>query len=366
MRKCLRKQAEGSRTISMKKWSAGSALATSLALVGIAAFATPAAADPAPVSTDDLFEVIEAVESMDAAQARAAMLEPDENGLTLISEAIPFNMVGSDLSSALVVPDDTLGDVVVTLTDSGTANLALSGTDDETLVASAVIHSPDEVSDGIEFELEPGWNISAGEGQSLVLQDDDGSHEVWLSAGDAIDAEGGIVPARLEIREGGFTVILDVPDDAAFPITAPVALSSPDLSGINEVAWCILHRMAVACVEAQHMANVATDAARGTFPANTLHNGRGDAFRHCYWNARMVRNFWITTAQAELIATRHEDRATHQPRNERTMDLRNNALGRGIGGRVASNAAAFTTCRNDANGGRLWILRNGALVQAAS
>jgi len=48
------------------------------------------------------------------------------------------------------------------------------------------------------------------------------------------------------------------------------------------------------------------------------------------------------------------------------MDLRNNAIGRGIGRRVASNAAALNTCRNDANGGRLWILRNGVLVQAAS
>lgn len=75
-------------------------------------------------------------------------------------------------------------------------------------------------------------------------------------------------------------------------------------------------------------AKQALSEASRRFPAGELHNGRGDAFRHAYWNALMTRH--LTSFFAELFATAHED-SPGQPAAERAMDLHNNAEGRRIG-----------------------------------
>ncbi|CUS11844.1 unnamed protein product [Tuber aestivum] len=54
------------------------------------------------------------------------------------------------------------------------------------------------------------------------------------------------------------------------------------------------------------------------FPLDTLHNGKGDAFCHCYWNARMTVDIM---------------EGGNGPAAEREIDPANNAPGRTISGR---------------------------------
>ena len=59
-----------------------------------------------------------------------------------------------------------------------------------------------------------------------------------------------------------------------------------------------------------------------------LHNGKGDAFRHAYWNALMVKAYGEVLAKE--FADAHE-KNPKQPAKEKTMDLHNNSVGRSIG-----------------------------------
>lgn len=64
------------------------------------------------------------------------------------------------------------------------------------------------------------------------------------------------------------------------------------------------------------------------YVVSSLHNGNGDAFRHMLWNS-MMRNY-TTLTYATDFATAHENGSTGQPIYEKTMDLFNNSVGRGI------------------------------------
>lgn len=93
------------------------------------------------------------------------------------------------------------------------------------------------------------------------------------------------------------------------------------------------------CAKGKNHATVATAEAKKLFPTS-LHNGKGDAFRHCYWNARMTID--LGSKIAEVIATNHED-AAPGPAKERKMDLANNATGRKVG---ANSNGSYVTARN--------------------
>lgn len=64
------------------------------------------------------------------------------------------------------------------------------------------------------------------------------------------------------------------------------------------------------------------------FSGPGLHNGVGDAFRHCYWSALLARD--IGPDNARSITTAHEGYSAN-PAGERAMDLHNNAQGIKIG-----------------------------------
>jgi hypothetical protein len=74
-------------------------------------------------------------------------------------------------------------------------------------------------------------------------------------------------------------------------------------------------------------ADKALAAAQALYPAATLHNGQGDAFRHCYWNALMTRR--TSAARAKEFADAHETNPG-QPEAEMRMDLNNNEVGRNL------------------------------------
>lgn len=67
-----------------------------------------------------------------------------------------------------------------------------------------------------------------------------------------------------------------------------------------------------------------------------MHNGKGDAFKHAYWSALMA--FYLTDTWAKALGNAHEARPKN-PKIEKRMDLRNNAVGRGHG----NNAVIITS-----------------------
>ncbi|ERF74602.1 hypothetical protein EPUS_00732 [Endocarpon pusillum Z07020] len=143
-------------------------------------------------------------------------------------------------------------------------------------------------------------------------------------------------------------------------LAAPLAQSGSGSSSSNyfpsvtEIGWCMIPWNVDDCVKAQGHADIAAQAAQNLFPANTLHNGKGDAFRHCYWNARMTID--LGAGNAKSIGDNHED-GSNGPAEEKRMDLANNASGRNIGASAGSYASAQEACRVAAVNGRLVTLK---------
>ncbi|WP_080602994.1 DUF6973 domain-containing protein [Tropheryma whipplei] len=91
------------------------------------------------------------------------------------------------------------------------------------------------------------------------------------------------------------------------------------------------------CIKAKSAANDAVSRAAGKCPGSTLIGGKGDAFRHCYWSARMT----IDMGEAKGFGDRHEA-FSHAP--ERYMDLKNNEIGRSVGAVYRSYESASRRC----------------------
>lgn len=66
------------------------------------------------------------------------------------------------------------------------------------------------------------------------------------------------------------------------------------------------------------------------FGGGSLHNGSGDAFRHCYWSALLARDIGVDNARE--FTTAHES-GPGNPKKEKAMDLHNNRKGLAIGGK---------------------------------
>ncbi|HYH81121.1 MAG TPA: hypothetical protein VEX86_15065 [Longimicrobium sp.] len=66
--------------------------------------------------------------------------------------------------------------------------------------------------------------------------------------------------------------------------------------------------------------------AAAEFPANTLLDGTGDAFRHAYWNVLMAKTFSVEWARE--WATAHESETPEG--NQKNMELNNNEVGRNL------------------------------------
>lgn len=86
-------------------------------------------------------------------------------------------------------------------------------------------------------------------------------------------------------------------------------------------------------------------AAATKFPRAGQHNGKGDAFRHCYASALLARD--IGAKGAKEFTDAHEAYSAN-PAGERAMDLHNNGIGIQIGARKTSptDAQLQTACMN--------------------
>lgn len=100
----------------------------------------------------------------------------------------------------------------------------------------------------------------------------------------------------------------------------------------------------------------ALDEAKRRFPAADLHNGAGDAFRHCYWSALLARDIGMLNAFA--VTDAHEDFPGNPP-DEKEMDLHNNREGIliGIANKKASDKELADLCERALRSGRLKVLK---------
>lgn len=107
--------------------------------------------------------------------------------------------------------------------------------------------------------------------------------------------------------------------------------------------------------------STASNTASSLYKAETLYLGNGDAFRHAYWNALNVKSVGADIAKA--FANAHESETPEG--NDKTMDLRNNTVGRNIG-RIYSNSSN-ATIKNKVieavNQGRLYRLYNNNIKE---
>lgn len=133
-------------------------------------------------------------------------------------------------------------------------------------------------------------------------------------------------------------------------------VASPAYSDIAwswlEKAACVIHVDLVSCNRAAKDANNASASAKKLFP-KSLHNGRGDAYRHCYWNALMTIS--IGENGAMKIASNHEA-VRNGPAREKKMDLANNKTGRSVGKAQKTASKSSTKCKSLANQNKLVTL----------
>jgi Glucodextranase, domain B len=85
--------------------------------------------------------------------------------------------------------------------------------------------------------------------------------------------------------------------------------------------------------------------AANNFPSVSLHNGKGDAARHTYWNCLLT--IYTNAGYAQGVTTAHEV-SSPGPSTETVMDLSNNATGRSLGSGLLGGAQApdNTSCQN--------------------
>ncbi|MEJ5129159.1 RHS repeat-associated core domain-containing protein, partial [Comamonas sp. MYb21] len=93
------------------------------------------------------------------------------------------------------------------------------------------------------------------------------------------------------------------------------------------------------------------------FPNHELHNGTGDAFRHCYWSC--VMSLRMGTEQAKKVGDTHEVYGTKkrkQPKKEEIMDYHNNSKGRECSAFSTNNNDCEMKCDEKLGSGELWFI----------
>jgi hypothetical protein len=140
--------------------------------------------------------------------------------------------------------------------------------------------------------------------------------------------------------------------------TGPAANSETPVPTAAEIAYCMQEAHLTSCLVAFRDATAATTQAQILFPTS-LHNGAGDAFRHCYWSAQMTIH--LGRDAAKTFGELHEVDPL-QPAVEAQMDLRNDNAGRVVGLLAYPAFPALRMCAGLASAGYLWTVVDGKLV----
>lgn len=147
--------------------------------------------------------------------------------------------------------------------------------------------------------------------------------------------------------------LLTSPALASSFIKAPRSAAFYDWNVLNQAGEfldCIVLTNLNMCNSAKLDADNALASAAARFPSNTLHNGSGDAYRHCYWSGLMTHH--IGSGNALAISENHE---IHNPGPlaEYQMDTFNNTKGRQAGLNTVLDADVRYTCFAWAGNGTL-------------
>lgn len=240
--------------------------------------------------------------------------------------------------------------------------------DPSTVETFTVLHSseaPETFS--TDVDLPAGHRlVEVEDGLVAVVSGDDAPPVMFIEAPWAIDANGRSVPLALSID--GDDVVLHVAhhesSEIAYPVLAdPIWYYAGYGYRLNnaEYDYCKWPSRWGLCWTIFRHGDVALDAAKATgLPG--LKDGRGDAFRHCYWSARMTIGHGVDKARE--FGERHEDGSAA---NERQMDSSNNGTGRSIGITTArdpqnSYSWANLECKIRAERGELLVINNQGKV----
>lgn len=233
---------------------------------------------------------------------------------------------------------------------------AVDATTVETFHVVADASAPSEFRTTVN--LLPGQSLATSEDGLVAVVDESGAPVVFVEAPKAIDAAGAEFPVALQAEGDEVVVGFDHGgQDVAYPVLVdPIWYYAGYQYTLNdaEFSYCKWPSRWGLCKAMFDHSNAATSAAQSSgLPG--AHNGRQDAFRHCYWSARMRIGHGFD--KAKEFGDRHEQ-SNGQPATEKDMDLKNNSIGRGVGaGR--SNSTAKSECLRLAKAGSLYIIKNG-------
>jgi hypothetical protein len=209
------------------------------------------------------------------------------------------------------------------------------------------------------------YTVPADDASSLQVSDDgvvalvdsEGVPVAFLHAPAGVDAAGEKLATTARVDGDQVIFGIQVPDTATYPLLLdPTITSITDKMNDAEKAYCRWPWRWDLCLAAYRDQKYAHRATRENYPERVREDGHGDAFRHCYWNARMVISIGRTPAKE--IATRHEE-IPGNPWWRKTMDLSNNVIGREIGsktGLIFRYRRAHKECMRRANAGELWVV----------
>jgi hypothetical protein len=114
-------------------------------------------------------------------------------------------------------------------------------------------------------------------------------------------------------------------------------------------------------------ARLANDASSKYWAASTIHNGNGDAFRHCLWSGCLALATKLDYTLVEQWGNAHEDGTPNNPPLESSMDKYNNLQGMNAAALALSNPAPLEdVCLDYTKTGQLRIINSGELVHSTN
>ena len=103
------------------------------------------------------------------------------------------------------------------------------------------------------------------------------------------------------------------------------------------------------CASATSAADNALARSQAKFDRDSPNQGKGDAYCHCYWSARMTID--MSAGEAQGFGDRHEAESSG---SDKEMDLANSATGRSVGQSYRTYDSASNRCE--------WLARNNRLM----
>lgn len=307
----------------------------------------------------------EAVETEDSAKAVPIAQLPERADQDIIGTSSDGNtQTAVNLPAAMASSAELSGtDLVIypnTQTDADT--IAIRKNTSAVEVFHLLRSSNAPASFTYEPTLGPGEVITAGENNTMMISSPAGGLTTFITAPLALDAKGNTVPVTMALS--GDDIVVSLAPATGQSVAYPVLLDPGyGYGSVTEAESDYCFWNPYDCSIAHDRANVAFKKAQEIYPDNTLFQGTGDAFRHCYWNALM--EIRLSTKDAYEIATRHESKSKGV---DKTMDLRNNSIGRGIGrkndGKTSAGTRSKKACVNAQKNGSLWIIKSGSLVRS--